>query len=81
MGNLNEVYKMMLAVSGVKQVEAAKMMGLAQETAVGKYLSRGITLGNIYDLAKVLGYEVVIERKGNKTRPSERYVLEVDRDK
>ena len=75
MSNLTEVYEEILRVNGLKQVQAAEMLGYSK-TTIGKFLNVGVTLGNIYELAKALGYEVEIVKRNGKGKITEEYRLE-----
>ena len=77
MGNLNEKYRELIKVNGLTQKQVAEKLGYASQATVGKFLSVGITLGNIYDLAKALGYEVEIVKRNAKGKIIEEYDLEV----
>ena len=77
MGNLNETYRALIKDNGLTQKVVAERLGYASQATVGKFLSVGVTLGNIYDLAKELGYEVKIVKKNSKGKVIEEYDLEV----
>ena len=77
MSNLSENYREIMKKNGLTQQKVADMLGYAGQATVGKYLKYGITLRNIYDLAKALGYDMVIVKRNGKGKIVEEYDLEV----
>lgn len=77
MGNLNENYRAVMKANGLTQAKAAELLGYAGQGTIGKYLKNGVTLRNIYDLGKALGYEMVLVKRGKRGKVVEEYDLEV----
>lgn len=77
MGNLNEQYRGIMKANKLTQAKAAEMLGYVGQSTIGKYLHNGVTLRNIYDLSKALGYEMVIVKRNGRGKIVEEYDLEV----